>query len=142
MGWHQKDRPQFSRHEIDMKSVVLLGAPLKAGRIITNPNVENVILISGGYDNWGDIYHYFGGSPNPINEFHIVLEGYKHEDYLYDPANPTIKGLKAAEFIAKVMSRSNDPAILHEFLIGTSGITYDPGRMMYEVDLERIEYDE
>ena len=131
-------------HTIDMKSVILLAAPLKYGRIITNPNVENIVLLGGEKDVLGSVFHSFEYSSYPVNESHILLKGIDHADYSYVPGDPNVDPLKiqAAEFIARVATHVNDPVDLADFLEGTPGIRYDNHVKIYIVDLEEVQYDD
>ncbi|MBU0761590.1 MAG: hypothetical protein KKD39_01065, partial [Candidatus Altiarchaeota archaeon] len=130
------------RHDIDMKSVVLVGTPLREYRTISNPNIENVIMVQGDRDIIGKVFHPFEYNPVPINEYHIFLKDIDHVSYSYDPnyPNPNPMAVKAARFVAEMMRLSNDSAKLKSFLGNTAGITFDNGTKMYTVDLTAVRY--
>ncbi len=136
------------RPNIDMKSLVFFGSPLKYGRQITNPNVENVISIEGGIDPvvalFGGYFWSFEENPRPLNLFRIVLDGVDHFHYSYDP-DPTKHDqgplkIKSAKFISKVTQYANDTSALTAFLRNTNGINYDNVRKIYFVNLDEVTY--
>jgi hypothetical protein len=134
-------------HDIDMKSVVLVGAPLKYGMQITNPNIENVISIEGGSDLvvslCGGYFWSLADSPEPLNLYRVVLKGIDHFSYTYDPSNQNHdpKTEQAAKFATYIATIANDQANLEHFLRITSGITYNPGSKIYEVNLDEVTYE-
>ncbi|NQT45850.1 MAG: hypothetical protein HQ593_00030 [Candidatus Omnitrophica bacterium] len=133
------------RPDIDMKSIVFFGAPFKYNRKITNPNVENVIMIGGTLDliaEQGFTNQNFEGGSHPINTYKIALKGIGHRDYSYDPNNPNpdpIK-VKSARFIAEVAECSNNLTKLRDFLTHSEGIIYNATSNIFTVDLEKVTY--
>ncbi|MFH0771367.1 MAG: hypothetical protein V1933_01965 [Candidatus Omnitrophota bacterium] len=137
------------RPNLDVKSAVLIGAPLRYGRKITNSNVENVIMIGGSQDfvceaGGGAPFQNFEGSANQINTYKIVLNGIDHCNYTYDPneTNPDPIAVQSARFIAKMVSLSNDPVRLDDFLLRNAGISYYTALGVYAVNLNEVTYDE
>ena len=134
---------------LDMKSVVLVGAPIKYGRQILNANVENLVSIEGGVDAVvafaGGYFGTFETNPNPLNLYRIALLGVDHLDYSYEP-NPGNKNIdplkvKAARLVAEVTRYANSTTELENFLTRTNGISYDTARKIYFVDLSKVTYD-
>lgn len=142
---------------MDVKSVILVGTPIRAGREIMNPGVETVVNIFGERD---EIYYNFnrelrGGDfdgvslfehvPSKVSEFAIELKGVGHGDYFYDPASPGANyslARKASRFIAEVARLGNDKEKLEGFLDRNPGIIRDTQSDKYIVDLEKVVYDE
>jgi hypothetical protein len=131
-----------------MKSLVLFGSPLKWGRKITNPNVENVISIDGGMDlvtGLTDGYFWsFEDNPHPLNLYRIFLKDVGHAHYSYAPSdlNPDPLKVKAAKFITEISLRANDIVKVDDFLKTTGGISFDSNYRYYLVDLEKVRYDQ
>ena len=144
---------------LDVKSLVLVGTPIRGTTTVTNTNVENVVYIIGEKDDgvkWynktagdglgRDPWHLFENSPVNLNEFAIELKGMDH-GYFYDPDNPGDNAeyaelqQKATRFIAEVTYRANDKEELLQFLLDTEGISYDYTEDKYVVDLNRVNHD-
>lgn len=134
---------------LDMKSVVLVGSPLKYGRKIMNTNVENVIMIGGDLDyicqaGGGVPFQDFEGSANQLNTYKIILEGIGHHNYTYDPnkPNPNPLTVKAAWFVAETTRRANNKELLDGFInkqMKVGAITYSESLKLYVVDLTKVQ---
>ena len=134
------------RQDFDMKSIVLADTPLKYGRIITNTNVENVIMIGGTLDplsEQGFINQNFENNPHPLNVYKIALNGVNHGQFSYDPDNPNPDpvAVKSAQFTAKVSSLANDTTRLNDFLRNTPGVSYNNDLKMFFVNLNEVRYE-
>jgi len=137
---------------LDMKSVVLVGAPLRYGRKIININVENVIMIGGDLDyicqvGGGVPFQDFEGSANQLNTYKIILKGIDHYNYTYDPnkPNPNSLAVKAAWFTAATTRFANNKAQLEGFInrqMGVGAITYSETLNLYVVDLAKVNYEQ
>lgn len=137
---------------LDMKSVVLVGAPLKYGRKIMNPNVENVIMIGGDLDyicqaGGGVPFQDFAGSVNQINTYKIILKGVDHCNYTYDPnkPNPNPLAVEAARFVTRATLFANNKTKLDTFLntqVQIGAVTYSETLKLYVVDLGKVQYEQ
>lgn len=146
---------------IDVKSIVLVGAPLKKDRWIENANVDNVVTVYGEKDSvfglnlpfrMDNDFHpetgaLFSENPRKINETVIELKGLGHQDYFYDPKDPGKNAevaQKAADFIARVTAKAKDAVGLYEFLLRETGggVTKDNNTGKYIVDLDRVTYND
>jgi hypothetical protein len=146
-----------NKRDLDVKSVVLVGTPLKGERSIENPNLKTIVTIYGENDNIFSLNQYlrkdfsastgklFTNNPDPINEIVIKLKDMGHTDYFYDPldtsANADIRK-KASEFIARATAVAKDKDELNRFLLRTNGVTKDLSTGKFEVDLERVSYND
>jgi len=139
--------------ELDVKSVVLVGTPLRGDRWIENSNLETVVTIYGENDGiffWNEILRkdfyaetckLFANNTKQVNEVVIKLKGIGHTDYFYDPSDPGFnadKEQKASRFIAEVTYRSKDPEKLRAFL-NRAGTTDTNGK--YIIDVNKATYD-
>lgn len=145
--------------EMDVKSLVLVGTPIRGSRTISNTNVETVVTIYGSEDEvfqrnneqFRNFYdgqhirttfdgtHLFDNNPTNLTEIAIELDGIGH-DYFYDPGNPRPGDdirQKSSRFIAKITAIANDRAALIEFLeTNSSWIKPDQINNKYIVDLQ------
>jgi len=142
---------------LDIKSVVLVGAPIRESREIKNSNIETIINIMGENDrgrkfnDWlrrnieTDGWKLFPDTSRPLNQIAIELKGVRHTDYFYDPYSscddPDINELrqKATRFIAEVTHRANEIASLRDFLDRNPGVNKDDTGK-YIVDLDKVEF--
>jgi hypothetical protein len=134
----------FDGQYLDVKSVILLGTPIRDSRVIMNTNVETLVTINGD-SLFGEPFkvtdYKIADSPNIANKFEIVIKNAGHTDYFYDPNRPTSTDgfkMKVSRFIAEVTARSNDTAKLFTLLL-RSGITQVNGK--YVVDVNEVTYD-
>ncbi|MFA6141749.1 MAG: hypothetical protein WC738_00445, partial [Candidatus Omnitrophota bacterium] len=126
----------------DVTSIVLVDAPIGFNTNITNPNVKNVIMITGLDDLLaGPVFtNKFNNNPQPLNTYNIALVGVGHTDFAnQNPNNPT--AVEVTQFTAYVTTLANNTVGLNDFLKrNMEGITYDPSLKMYEVDLSKVTY--
>jgi len=127
----------------DVKSIVLVDTPIAYGRKITNPNVNNVIMITGMDDllaGMGSIYKDFNNNLQPLDIYKIALISVGHADFANQNSNdPT--AIKVAKFSAYATTLANNKIELENFLNTAEGITYDPSLKMYVVDLSKVTYE-
>jgi len=142
---------------IDMKTVAIIGAPLYHERIITNPNIENILIFAGADDclakdikdggvGNGILDHNFEGSTTEFSLYKFELKDVNHRGYTYEPVKdetPDPFKVKAARFIVEATNRSNDTVAFGDFLmrqVTLGNITHDAETNIFTVDLERINY--
>ncbi|MDP3790663.1 MAG: LamG-like jellyroll fold domain-containing protein [Candidatus Omnitrophota bacterium] len=132
----------------DIKSIVLVDTPIGFERKITNPNVNNVIMIAADGDLLsihGLISQGFETNPRPLNVYKIVLNGVSHTQFSYDPnnTNPDPVSVQSARFTAEMAVRGNDTASIRSFLanqVEIGSIKYDSQTKSYLVDLSKVKY--
>jgi len=133
----------------DVKAVVLVNAPLGYNRIITNPNVNNVIMIGGTKDllaEQGFMNQGFDNNPRPLNVYKIALNGIGHKQFSYDPTdqNPDPKAMQAARFSAEMARLGNNKIELDRFInkqMNKGAVVYSETSKIYFVDLEKVNYE-
>jgi hypothetical protein len=134
----------------DMNTVVLVDTPIAFERKITNPNVDNVIMIGANNDPIsvsGFISQGFDTNPRPLNVYKMILNGVSHTQFSYDPDNtsPDPVAVRSARFIAEVSAIGGNTTDLKDFFdrqILNGAINYDATTKVYFVDLGGIQYND
>lgn len=145
--------------EIDVKSLILVGTPIRGSSTLLNTNVETVVTIYGSEDEVFNRFntqlrnsydgqhirttfdgtHLFDNNPTNLTEIAIELEGVGH-DYFYDPSNPRPGDdlrEKSSRFIAQVTALANNRDLLIDFLENNPAwIKLDLINNKYIVDLQ------
>ena len=125
----------------DVHSIVLVDAPIGFNTNITNPNVKNVIMVTGLDDLLaGPVFtNKFDNNPRPLNTYNIALIGVGHTDFAnQNPSNPT--AMEVTQFTAYITKLANNKPELENFLNTAEGVTYNSSLKMYEVDLSKVTY--
>ena len=129
----------------DVHSIVLVDAPIGFNTNITNPNVKNVIMITGLDDLLAApvFTNRFDNNPQPLNTYNIALIGVSHTDFANTNSNnPT--ALEVTQFTAYVSTLANNNTKLDSFInkqMNKGAVTYDESLKIYIVDLTKVSYE-